>query len=73
MEIDDTKNIIKHYAFLTSAIGDCAVSGSSKIVHVVIATVFNIYVKTVVAVNAKTVDAYLANNISFCHRWMATV
>ena len=66
-------NIIKHYVLLTSTIGDCAVSGSSKIVHIVIATVFNIYVKAVVAVNAKTVDADLANNISFCHRWMATV
>ena len=73
MEIEDMTNIIKHYVFLTSAIGDCAVSGSSKIVHVVIATIFNVYVKTVVAINAKTVDADLANNISFCHRWMAAV
>lgn len=66
-------HIIKNFIFLTSAISDCAIVGWPKIVNVVIATVFDIYVEGVVADEAKTVDAYLANNISFCYCWMATV
>ena len=63
----------EHDIFLTSAIGDCAIVGWPKIVHVEIAAVFNVYVEGVVAVDAKTGDAYWANNISLCYRWMATI